>query len=148
MVHKNYSIRLFDTGDLSGWCTGGPGDWHLTENVIIHLGGRTFEGLEGEEFCFTGHDLCISCGFTWDGSSVVQDTDACRLPSLFHDVVYRAIETGDLSRRQRRRLRRRADKMYVWACELRGMWGIRAGLRFWGLRTLSPVYRAWKRWRG
>lgn len=140
-----WHVELMSDLEPPKWRSGKPGAWRVEKNLSIHLPDKTFEGLEGDCYCFTCRHLIVSWGFFWDGSTGVADTEACAMPSLFHDIVCGALIQGDLSWWKKWRLRRKADKWYAVASKFRGMWGLRAKIRFWGLRLCSPVYRLWQK---
>ena len=125
--------------------SGGPGKWQVEQYVRLWLHTIRFKGLRGHFYGFLGESLMVAPLTRRNGSSVVKDTPACLMASLFHDLACGAIRSMSASRFTKWCLRRDADLFYRKICIAQGMWGIRADIRFAGLRLGGPVYSLFKR---
>ncbi len=115
--------------------TGVAGDWSAERPVLLILHTNVFDGLVGKDYEFDSGHLLLGKGYEWDGSSVVKDTDACRLASGFHDATYDAIARAHgFTWLWRLILRLIADVLYARICYVNGMSLLRAVGRFIGLR--------------
>lgn len=61
--------------------------------------------------------LRAKIGYAWDGMSVVPDTPAGKIPSLFHDVLYQMMRLELIPRKERGK----ADRLFYDSCKLYGM---------------------------
>uniref|UniRef100_A0A6M3LBQ4 Uncharacterized protein n=1 Tax=viral metagenome TaxID=1070528 RepID=A0A6M3LBQ4_9ZZZZ len=121
----------FAFGDL---VTEGGKKYRMARAVGIKLHTHAFDGLSGKGFRVGYGVLWLFEGYTWNGSNVVPDLPSCLLGSAIHDALCEAIDGSGYGWFARFRLRRHADWLYGVVCDMQGMWGARARVRYFGLR--------------
>lgn len=80
--------------------------------------------------------LIAKTGYAWDGMSVVPDSPAGKIPSLFHDVLYQMMRLELLPRKERSK----SDKLFYDLCKLYGMNRIISTLLYIGVVLFGAHY--------
>jgi len=117
-------------------------------DIATDLHTSAFDGLHGNKYRVSLGMLRTKAGIWWNGSNVVKDLPSCLWASFVHDQLCDGINHSHHSAWKKASLRRKADAYYGAMCHCQGMWGIRAVIRFIGLRLAAPwgmVSDLWQR---
>lgn len=118
-------------------CIGIGGRWKARTDFDLTLHMHEFDGMFGAYWSIRDGILHVRRGLKWNGSNVVNDTEACLMASLFHDCVCGYITRMDRGWLDSWRMRKQADFWYARYCKWQGFTGIRAFIRYIGLRLRS-----------